>query len=66
MLKALETGQAEYPHTDCQGLHLECRLQNEKKSLLLRYLEATGLLARTGQDLDLFFLIHVHVLSDLH
>ena len=49
------------------GLHLECRLENEKMSLLfLKYLEATGLLARTGQDLDLFFLIHVHVLSVLH
>ena len=66
MLKALETGQAEYPHTDCQGRHLECRLENEKISLLLKYLEATGLLARTGQDLNLFFLIHVHILSVLY
>ena len=66
MLKALETGQAENPHTDCQEQHLECRLENEKMSLLLKYHETTGLLARTGQDLDFSFLLHVHVLSVLH
>ena len=55
--------QAECPHTDWQRRHLEGLLEAEKMSLLLKYLETTCLHARTGQDLDISFLLHVHVLQ---